>query len=78
MFSYKLIIYMYFSQINHIQERISILQQHEANDQCMGGVHCPIVNPMYQPAIMEPSVPVVWFCINKYFIKVPNTNFNFK
>jgi len=48
-----------FLQINHIQERISILQQHEANDQCMGGVHCPVVNPMYQPAIIEPAVPVV-------------------
>lgn len=57
-------LYVYgFWQINHIQDRISILQQHEANDQCMGGVHCPVVNPMYQPAIMEPAVPVV-----RYFL----------
>lgn len=44
----------------NLQERIAMLQQHEANDQCMGGPHCLLQSPMYNASVsaMDPMLQV--------------------
>uniref|UniRef100_A0A6B2EIQ7 Putative snf2 family dna-dependent atpase n=1 Tax=Phlebotomus kandelakii TaxID=1109342 RepID=A0A6B2EIQ7_9DIPT len=40
-------------KIMRLQERMNMLQQHEANDQCNGGSQCILQNSMYSSAMIE-------------------------
>ncbi|XP_031342134.1 chromodomain-helicase-DNA-binding protein 7 isoform X2 [Photinus pyralis] len=44
-------------KISHLQERLNILAQHEANDQCNGGPQCVLQSPLFtSPMIDSPQV----------------------
>lgn len=47
-------------KIMRLQERMNVLQQHETNDQCLGGPQCILQNPMFAtgvpPMIESPQV----------------------
>lgn len=44
-------------KITHLQERLNILAQHEANDQCNGGPQCVLQSPLFtSPMIDSPQV----------------------
>ncbi|XP_055681908.1 uncharacterized protein LOC129789277 isoform X4 [Lutzomyia longipalpis] len=40
-------------KIMRLQERLNMLQQHEANDQCNGGAQCILQNSMYSSSMIE-------------------------
>lgn len=40
-------------KIVHLQERLNILSQHEANDQCNGGPQCILQSPLYNTSMID-------------------------
>lgn len=45
----------------HLQERINMLQQHEANGQCLGGVLCLLQSPIYNAGSLESFLHVRFY-----------------
>lgn len=56
----------------NLQERIAMLQQHEANDQCMGGPHCLLLSPIYNASssVLDHSLVQVHLLITPSLLNV--------
>lgn len=52
---------MCWLQMAHLQERINMLQQHEANGQCLGGVLCLLQSPIYNAGSLESFLHVRFY-----------------
>jgi len=53
-------------QIARLQDRITIVQQHMASEQCSGGPHCMLQDGMFVPPFLDPAAQVSknFFCID--------------
>jgi hypothetical protein len=50
---------MQYFQIARLQERIAIVQQHMAAEQCSGGPHCMLQDSMFVPPFLDPAAQVM-------------------
>jgi hypothetical protein len=57
--------FVIYFQIARLQDRIAIVQQHMATEQCSGGPHCMLQDGMFVP-FLDPAAQVIkhFFYIN--------------
>jgi hypothetical protein len=50
---------MLYFQIVRLQDRIAIVQQHMATDQCSGGPHCMLQDSMFVSPFLDHTTQVI-------------------
>lgn len=50
--------FVVYFQIARLQDRITIVQQHMASEQCSGGPHCMLQDGMFVPPFLDPAAQV--------------------
>ena len=58
--------FVVYFQIARLQDRIAIVQQHMASEQCSGGPHCMLQDGMFVPPFLDPAAQV----IKHFYIKI--------
>jgi hypothetical protein len=51
--------FVVYFQIARLQDRITIVQQHMATEQCSGGPHCMLQDGMFVPPFLDPAAQVL-------------------
>ena len=51
--------FVVYFQIARLQDRIAIVQQHMASEQCSGGPHCMLQDGMFVPPFLDPAAQVI-------------------
>lgn len=57
-FSFQIKCFCHSLQIARLQDRIAVVQQHMAAEQCTGGPHCMLPDSMF-PTYLDPTAQVM-------------------